>query len=110
MAGIFVLDSRTRGTTARLSQGVAILIYMNVQLTLIESVDAAEDWKIDTETREIGRQGLQSARQALASARAALSAAAITAAATALPTENTAGYTADLDLDESGDIELPAAA
>ena len=74
---------------------------MNVQLTLIESVDATEDWKIDTETREIGRQGLQSARAALASARAALSA------------EPVADFTADLDLDttdETADIELPAAA
>ena len=79
---------------------------MNVQLTLIDSVDAAEDWKIDTETREIGRQGLQSARQALASARAALTAAALTS-------EAAIDYTADLDIDgfdEAGDVELPAAA
>lgn len=86
---------------ARLSQGVAILIYMNVQLTLIESVDATEDWKIDTETREIGRQGLQSARQALASARAALSDAA------ALEMSEMSEMS---KIDETGDIELPAAA
>ena len=74
---------------------------MNVQLTLIESVDAAEDWKLDTETREIGRLGLQSAREALASARAALNA--------DTTVEITAGIDVD-DFDQTVEIELPAAA
>lgn len=64
---------------------------MNVQLTLIESREAPVDWKIDEETRSIGREGLRSAREALANARTALE--------TPIQT--------DTDSDE---IELPAAA
>lgn len=45
---------------------------MNVQLTLIESREAPIDWKIDEETRSIGRAGLRSAREALAAARSSL--------------------------------------
>jgi hypothetical protein len=39
------------------------------QLRLLEPPD--QRWRIDPETRELGRRGLEQARQALASARAA---------------------------------------
>jgi len=47
---------------------------MNVQLTLIDSADAAaSEWQIDDETKEIGLAGLRMAREALAEARTLLS-------------------------------------
>jgi len=39
------------------------------QLVLLEA--AAERWRLDPETREVGRRGLEQAREALAEARAA---------------------------------------
>jgi hypothetical protein len=39
------------------------------QLALLEPPDGR--WRIDTETRELGRRGLEQARRALADARAA---------------------------------------
>ena len=39
------------------------------QLLLLEPPD--ERWRLDPETREVGRRGLEQARQALAEARAA---------------------------------------
>ena len=39
------------------------------QLLLLEPPD--ERWRLDPETREVGRRGLKEARQALAEARAA---------------------------------------
>jgi len=39
------------------------------QLLLLEAPE--ERWRLDPQTREVGRRGLEQARQALASARAA---------------------------------------
>jgi len=79
---------------------------MNVQLTLIDSSDAvASEWRIDDETREIGRAGLRTAREALAEARSALTDVAATVAATSV----SAGTDDEIDT-ISEDVELPAAA
>ena len=39
--------------------------------TQLQLIDTPQDWRLDEKTREIGRQGLQSARQALEAAQRA---------------------------------------